>query len=78
MRHGYLKLANIYVDSYCACYNGYKPNSKKIRWKMAVLAPEPTWAHMDPPIVPIQNQQILMQILTLHAMIGLQTKFEAI
>ena len=46
---------------------------------MVILAHGPAWAHLGLPDGPmdIQNRQILMQILTLHAMIGLQTKFQA-
>ena len=42
-------------------------------------SPGPTWANLNAPNGPkdMWNRQILMQILILHTMIGLQTKFEA-
>ena len=51
----------------------YKPNLKQIGQKMAFLVSSPAW---DQP-TDIQNRQISMQILTQHARVGLQTKFEA-
>ena len=71
--------SNIYANSYSACYD--MPTIQIwSKWdKNSISALGPAWAYLGLPnrLMDNQNWQILLQILTLHATIGLHTKFQA-